>query len=285
MNKKPLLDVRNVTKVFSGGGGPLGGGRLTAVDDVSFTIPEDEAVIINLVGESGSGKTTLAHMLLRLEGPTIGEIRYRGRNIQHLSRSERMAYRREVQPVFQDPYEIYNPFYRVDRVLEKPLQKFHLLPAGVQRAAVIEEALRAVDLRPADVLGRYPHQLSGGERQRLMLARLFLIKPKLIIADEAVSMIDMSLRALFLNILLDFRTQLGISTLFITHNLATAHYLGGRLMIMRLGKIVEEGDLDAVISHPGHTYTQQLLASIPSPDPRHRWTEDLRMGEPEAGKR
>ncbi len=254
------------------------------MDNVSFGIQE-EAVIINLVGESGSGKTTLANMLLGLEQPTAGEIRYRGRSIHSLSRAEMMAFRREVQPVFQDPYEIYNPFYRVDRVLEKPLQKFHLLPAGVQRAAVIEEALRAVDLRPADVLGRYPHQLSGGERQRLMLARLFLIKPKLIIADEAVSMIDMSLRALFLNILLDFRTQLGISTLFITHNLATAHYLGGRLMIMRLGKIVEEGDLDAVISHPGHTYTQQLLASIPSPDPRHRWTEDLRMGEPEAGKR
>jgi peptide/nickel transport system ATP-binding protein len=200
-------------------------------------------------------------------------VRYRGTDLKQLTKKRRMSYRREVQPVFQDPYGIYNPFYRVDRVLEKPLHRLGLLSKGVSKQDVIEEALRAVDLRPGDILGRYPHQLSGGERQRLMLARLYLIKPKLIVADEAVSMIDMSLRAVFLNILSDFHQNLGISTLFISHNLATAHYLGGNIMVMCGGSVIEQGNLDTVIANPAHPYTRFLLEAIPSPDPRHRWSD------------
>jgi oligopeptide/dipeptide ABC transporter ATP-binding protein len=128
-------------------------------------------------------------------------------------------------------------------------------------------------LRPGDVLGRYPHQLSGGERQRIMLARIFLIRPQLIIADEPVSMIDASLRTLFLNILLDFRDKYGISTIHITHNLATAYYLGGQIMIMCKGRVIERGEMDTVIAEPSHPYTQLLIASVPSPDPDERWTE------------
>ncbi|MCX6044664.1 MAG: ATP-binding cassette domain-containing protein, partial [Chloroflexi bacterium] len=146
-----------------------------------------------------------------------------------------------IKPIFQDPYSTYNPFYRIDRVLEVPIKQFKLASSKDEARQLMEEALRAVDLRPNDVLGRYPHQLSGGERQRVMLARVYLIKPRLIIADEPISMIDAALRALFLNILLDFRDKFGISCIFITHNLATAYYLGGDIMVMCRGRVIEKG--------------------------------------------
>jgi len=181
-----------------------------------------------------------------------------------------------VQPVFQDPYGIYNPFYRVERVLELLIRNFRL-GSRSQARGMIEDALRAVDLRPQDVIGRYPHQLSGGERQRVMLARIYLLRPKVIIADEPVSMIDVAVRTLFLNILLDFRDRYGISCLFITHNLSTAYYLGGEMVVLCNGRMVEWGNMDDIIARPLHPYTQLLLKSLPSADPTHRWTDRISM--------
>ncbi|MBC7320711.1 ABC transporter ATP-binding protein, partial [bacterium] len=201
-----LLELNNVTKIFSGARGR----RIRAVDRVSFSLSREEPRIISLVGESGSGKTTIARMILGLLPPTEGAIYFSGQNIYSMSKDEWKEYRREVQAVFQDPYGIYNPFYRVDRVLEIPIRKFNLANSKEESQKLIIEALEAVGLRPKDVIGRYPHQLSGGERQRIMLARLYLLKPKLIIADEPISMIDVALRALFLNILLDFKNKYGI---------------------------------------------------------------------------
>ncbi len=270
---QPLLEVTNLRKVFTGVGGLLSRRDVVAVDDISFALQGDQAKLITIVGESGSGKSTLARCILGLTQPTSGAVRYRGQDIQSMSKAEMHAYRRAVQPVFQDPYSTYNPFYRIDRVLNVLVRKFKLAASPKEAKAQIDEALRVVDLRPHDVLGRYPHQLSGGERQRVMLARIYLMKPRLIIADEPISMIDAALRALFLNILLDFRDQHGISCLFITHNLATAYYLGGEIMVMCRGRAIEHGAMDDVIAQPAHPYTQLLLESVPSQDPRQRWTE------------
>ncbi|NDJ60721.1 MAG: ABC transporter ATP-binding protein [Chloroflexi bacterium] len=264
----PLIEVDNISTVFRGHGRT--GPPITAVDGVSLALPADSATFLTIVGESGSGKTTLSRNILGLIQPTHGAVRYRGQDIRKLPARERHAFRREVQPVFQDPYAAYNPFYRIDRVLRAPIRKFKLATSRDQAQAKIEEALTAVDLRPGDVLGRYPHQLSGGERQRLMLARIYLIRPRLIVADEPLSMIDASLRTLFLNILLDFRDQHGISCIHITHNLATAYYLGGGLMVMYKGRVVEQGDMDAIIAAPSHDYTRMLIDAVPNPDPTKR---------------
>ncbi len=268
----PVLQARNVTKEFATSGSALRRGHIAAVDQVSLSLYDRPPQIVSLVGESGSGKTTLSRMLLGLTPPTSGEVLYHGKNIFELNREEFRNYRINVQPVFQDPYGIYNPFYRIERVLQLVIDNFKLAKSRSQAHDMIEEALRAVDLRPNDVIGRYPHQLSGGERQRVMLARLYLLKPKIIIADEPVSMIDVAVRTLFLNILLDFRDKYNISTLFITHNLSTAHYLGGQIMVLCFGRVVESGDIDQVIQRPSHPYTQQLLAAVPSIDPDNRWT-------------
>jgi peptide/nickel transport system ATP-binding protein len=246
-------------------------GSIAAVDDVSLVVPQNPT-LISLVGESGSGKTTLSRMLLGLDRPTRGEIRYKGKNIFTMSRDEWQVYRRDVQAVFQDPYAIYNPFYHVEHVFQMVIKQFKLASSQAEARKLTEESLRAVDLRPGDVLGRYPHQLSGGERQRVMLARIHMLQPKIIIADEPVSMIDAAVRTLFMNILLDFRDQRGISCLFITHNLATAYYLGGQMMVLCYGRLIESGDMDSIIEQPSHPYTRQLLSSVPSGDPERRWT-------------
>jgi peptide/nickel transport system ATP-binding protein len=276
----PILEARNVTKEFTSGGAGRRG-RIAAVDQVSLALSNNPPQIISLVGESGSGKTTFSRMLLGLTPPSSGEILFRGKSLATLTKPEWNDYRRQVQPVFQDPYGIYNPFYRIERVLELAIRNFKLASSRKETYDLMHEALEAVDLRPNDIIGRYPHQLSGGERQRVMLARLYLLKPRVIIADEPVSMIDAAVRTLFLNILIDFKDKYGISCLFITHNLATAHYLGGKLMVLCFGRVAESGDLDAVIHTPSHPYTQQLLQSVPTIDPENRWTDkmDLRTVE------
>ena len=269
----PLIEARKVGKVFLSGG-IFSHKETHAVDDLDMVFPSDRPRIISLIGESGSGKTTLARMILRLTAPTTGQVLYLGKDITKLSGADRKQYRKEVQAVFQDPYGIYNPFYKVDRTMRTTASQFGLARSRDEEQTLIEEALRAVDLRPPDVLGRYPHQLSGGERQRVMLARLFMLKPRLVVADEPVSMIDAAVRTLFLNILLDFRDKLGISTLFITHNLATANYLGGDVVVLYRGRVVEEGSIDQIIQAPKHPYTQVLLQSVPVADPKHRWAVD-----------
>jgi oligopeptide/dipeptide ABC transporter ATP-binding protein len=264
-----LLDVQGVSTVFAGRS--RGQASVVAVDDVSISLPADKPTLLTIVGESGSGKTTLTRNILGLLPPTSGTVRYRKKDIFAMSPDDWREYRRDVQPVFQDPYSTYNPFYRIDRVLEVPVHKFKLASTRQEARDKIAEALKAVDLRPGDVLGRYPHQLSGGERQRIMLARIYLIRPRLIVADEPLSMIDASLRTLFLNILLDFRDNYGISCIFITHNLSTAYYLGGEIAIMCRGRLIEQGEMDAVIAKPAHPYTQLLVESVPSHDPDQRW--------------
>jgi ABC-type oligopeptide transport system ATPase subunit len=264
-----LLQLDGVTTIFGNGANAT-----VANDRVSLTLDEAPPRLISIVGESGSGKTTAARTILGLQKPTRGRALWRGKDIYHLNRSERNAFRREVQAVFQDPYGIYNPFYRINRVFDMTIKQFKLASSQAEHDKLIEEALKVVNLRPHDVLGRYPHQLSGGERQRVMLARAYLMKPRVIVADEAISMLDVAVRAVIMNILLDFQEQQGISTIFITHDLSAAWYLGGDIMVMRKGQVVETGNVEQVLRHPEHPYTQLLLDSIPSPDPDERWTAD-----------
>jgi len=264
-----LLELDDVTIEF-GDVGPHGDGTV-AVDRVSLAIDESPPRILNVAGESGSGKTTAARALLGLQRPTAGRALWRGRDIYALDKRGLTAFRREVQVVFQDPYGIFNPYYKIDRVFNMAINSFGLASSRAEHKDLVEEALRAVNLRPPDVLGRYPHQLSGGERQRVMLARAYLLRPKVIIADEAISMLDVAVRATIMNILLDFKEQHGVSTLFITHDLSAAYYLGGEIIIMARGRIVEEGNVKTVLQRPAHPYCQLLLQSIPSPDPDRRW--------------
>lgn len=263
-----LLQINSLQQVF-GTHNPT-----YALDGVDFAIPSEPS-ILNLVGESGSGKSTIARIVLGLLKPTGGSVTYKGTDIFTGDKAWQTQFRREVQCVFQNPYAVYNPVYKVDRVLEKPLTKFNLGKGKAETREMIEEALRAVDLRPSDVLGKFPHQLSGGQRQRVMLARLYLIRPRLIIADEAISMIDAAGRVSFLNILVDFRDRLGISTLFITHDLSTAQYLRGTILVLYKGRIVERGVTERVTVDPLHPYAQLLVQSIPAPNPKMRWKDQL----------
>jgi len=268
-----VLEARNATKEFNIPTPGLQREYIAAVDQVSLALQEKPAKIVSLVGESGSGKTTLARMLLGLTPPSKGQILYRGKQIRDLKKDEWWDFRRNVQPIFQDPFGIYNPFYRIDRILDLTIKNFKMASSTEEADEMKRAALRAVDLQPDDVIGRYPHQLSGGQCQRVMLARTFLLRPKIIIADEPVSMIDVAVRTLFLNILLDFRDKYDISCLFITHHLATAYYMGGPMMVLCFGRVVESGDIDQLLAKPSHPYTEQLLAAIPSPDPTQRWAE------------
>jgi peptide/nickel transport system ATP-binding protein len=280
-NQTPLLAMDRVSTIFG-----TGRNATVANDKVSLELAESPPRILSIVGESGSGKTTAARSLLGLQRPTHGKALWRGRDIYKLSNRERMEFRKDVQAVFQDPYGIYNPFYKINRVFDMTIGKFKLASSKKERETLIEEALAVVNLRPPDVLGRYPHQLSGGERQRVMLARAYLMKPRVIVADEAISMLDVAVRAVIMNILLDFKEMQGISTLFITHDLSAAYYLGGDIMVMRKGQVVETGNVEEVLKNPQHVYTQLLLDSIPSPDPDQRWqasTSDIERLEVEAG--
>lgn len=267
----PLLEFRNVTKEFKVGGVFSRGRVIKALDDVSFEIPSDKPIVLAIVGESGSGKTTIARLILGLIRPTRGSVLYKGRSVGEWLKTDSTTFRREVQPIFQDPYSIYNPYYRVDRVLYKAVKKFNLASSSEDARKLIVESLEAVGLRPRDVLGRYPHQLSGGERQRLMLARILLLKPKLLIADEPVSMIDASLRAIFLNDMLKLKNELNMSTIFITHDLNIASYIADQIIVLLHGSIIEKGSLNQVLNNPLHPYTRLLMESIPIPDPSMKW--------------
>src|SRR5215204_2643630 len=267
-----LLEARNVTKVFGGGRFGKTPGTV-ALDDFSFRVDAEPPTITAIVGESGSGKTTLARLLLGLAAPTSGEVLYRGQNLQSLSREERRRFLRDVQVIFQDPYEVYNPFYKVDHVLETPIKKFHLAPSRAKARQLMEETLNAVGLRPEETLGRHPHQLSGGQRQRIMVARALLLQPRLIIADEPVSMVDASLRATILESLRQLHLKFGISMLYITHDLTTAYQISHNIIVLYRGEVAEVGDVDLVVKQPRHPYTQLLINSIPIADPKKPWTK------------
>ncbi|GAA1587987.1 ABC transporter ATP-binding protein [Kribbella sancticallisti] len=280
MTAGKVIELRGVQQRFHARGTPSG--YLTAVEDASFRLDAEPPQVVSLVGQSGSGKSTIARNVLGLQKPTAGTVTYGGKDIFKLSRAEHDEYRRNVQPVFQDPYSIFNPFYRVDRVLWKAVKKFDLATTREQGLAMIEESLQAVSLDPGRVLGRYPHQLSGGQRQRIMLARIHMLRPAFVIADEPVSMLDAQIRKMFLDILLDFQRDHGMTTLFITHDLSTVYYLGGQVMVINKGVIVERGPVTSVMHTPSHPYTRLLLDSIPQPDPDNRWTTRIKVDDEES---
>jgi ABC-type oligopeptide transport system ATPase subunit len=266
-----LLEARDVSKVFGGG---LFDKRVTlALDDFSFALESSPPRITAIVGESGSGKTTLARLLLGLVTPTNGQVLYEGTDLRTLSGPNKRRFLRDVQMIFQDPYEVYNPFYRVEHVLETPVARFNLAKSRHAGRALIREALEAVGLRPDETLGRYPHQLSGGQRQRLMVARAVLIRPRLIIADEPVSMVDASLRATILDNLRQLNRDYGMSIVYITHDLTTAFQISDSIIVLYRGAVAEAGDVDLVVRQPRHPYTQLLLRSVPRPDPERAWGE------------
>ncbi|WP_020579231.1 ABC transporter ATP-binding protein [Actinopolymorpha alba] len=271
---EPLLDVRQATKVYA-----KSGESTTALSGVDLVVPGDPATITTIAGESGSGKTTLADAILGFTTLTHGEIRYRGKDLRTLDRNQQLAYRREVQAIFQDPFGVYNPFYRIRHVFDVAIKRFRLASNARAARELIEDALRVVGMRGEEVLDKHPHQLSGGQRQRMMMARAYLLKPRLIVADEPVSMVDASLRAMILDIMLRLRDEHGISFLYITHDLSTAYQIGDDICILYRGAVVERGDTRQVIDNPQHEYSKLLISSIPVPDPDIRW--DTSAGVPD----
>ncbi len=265
----PLLEAHAASVTFRGG---IGRPDVHALRQVSVTLPA--ASIVAVVGESGSGKTTLTRLLLGLDHPGSGQIRYAGTDVAAMAPPARTAFRREVQAVFQDPFAAFNPFYRVDRALVLPARRFGLAATDRAARALAADCLAKVGLRPADTLGRFPHQLSGGQRQRLMVARAIMLRPRAIVADEPVSMVDASLRATILETLYRLCVDDGIAILYVTHDLTTAYQVADRVVVMRSGQVVEEGAAEAVIGNPSHPYTRALVAAVPPPDPlRTGWLD------------
>jgi oligopeptide/dipeptide ABC transporter ATP-binding protein len=271
---RPLLEIRHATKVY-GGGFLQTGDQTVALRDLSLSIAQSPATITTVAGESGSGKTTLAHAILAFLGLTSGQVLYRGMDVAKLDRRQLVTYRREVQAIFQDPYEVYNPFYKVKHVFDLVIRRFKLAADRALARQMMEDSLKVVGLRGEEVLDKYPHQLSGGQRQRIMIARAFVLKPRLIVADEPVSMVDASLRAMILDIMLHMRDDFGISFLYITHDLSTAYQISDQTYILYQGAIAEKGVTTSVIEQPRHPYVQLLLGSIPVPDPSQRWQTNL----------
>jgi oligopeptide/dipeptide ABC transporter ATP-binding protein len=264
----PVLAVEGLTKHF-----PVERGILRravawvrAVDGVDFDIAPGETLC--LVGESGCGKSTVARLVLRLTEPTSGAIRLRGTDITTLSEAAMAPYRRRVQMVFQDPYASLNPRLRVGQIVGEPLENFEALGTA-ERAERVGAILAKVGLRP-EAAGRYPFEFSGGQRQRIGIARALALRPELIVADEPVSALDVSVQAQVLNLLMDLQEEFGLAFLFVSHDLAVVEHIGHRIAVMYLGHIVEIGPKDEVLSDPQHPYTQALIAAAPVPDPRAR---------------
>jgi len=260
----PLLRTERLTRHFRIGGG-FRRQMLHAVDDVTFEIGQRE--IVALAGESGSGKSTIARLLARIYKPTSGEIYFQGTPISRLrSRGDVLSYRSDVPMVFQDPFASINPVFRVSHGVMRSF-KLHRpeLSAG-ERQAEAERVLAAVGLTPpADVLQRFPHELSGGQRQRVGFAQALAMRPKLILADEPVSMLDVSIRIGLLNLMTQLRDEQGVSILYITHDIASARYVADRLIVMYAGRLVEQGPVEEVLANPRHPYTQLLLSAVPDP--------------------
>ena len=260
----PLLDVRHLSKTFSRRKGLFGATTIVrAVDDVSFAIEKGET--FGLVGESGSGKTTTGRCILRLIEPSAGEVLFDGRDVLKLSRGDLRRARRDMQIVFQDPYSSLNPRMRVADIVEEPLI-IHKLGTKAERRERVKRLFGLVGLNP-DHLARYPHEFSGGQRQRIGLARALALNPSLIIADEPVSALDVSVQAQVVNLLMDLQDRLKLTYLFIAHDLRLVRHICSRVAVMYLGRIVEMGTAEALFAAPAHPYTQALLSAIPVPDP------------------
>jgi ABC-type oligopeptide transport system ATPase subunit len=260
-----LLEVDHVGMTYIVGG-VMGHRVVHAVDDVSLRLDADKPEILAIIGESGSGKTTLARMILNLSKPTGGAIRFLGANLAALrGRHASMDFMRQVQPIFQNPFEAFNPLKRLDRYLFISARRF-AGARGNDIAAHADRALRQVGLSLAEVQGRFPHELSGGQLQRIAIARALISSPRLIVADEPVSMVDASLRMAIVNLFRQLRDELKVSILYITHDLATAWYISDRVLIMQRGRAVESGDAREVLAHPQHAYSRLLKESVLSPE-------------------
>jgi len=267
MSDAPLLEVTDLVKHF-----PVKRGllidrtvdQIRAVDGVSFTVRAGET--LGLVGESGSGKSTLGRAVLQLVKPTSGSVRFENREIAGLSRRAMRPLRREMQMVFQDPYASLNPRKRVGQIVGEPLRLQGVTKGGDLRREV-QGLLERVGLA-AEHYNRFPHEFSGGQRQRIGIARAIALRPKLIVADEPVSALDVSIRAQIVNLLADLQQELGLTYVFVAHDIGIVRHVSDRIAVMHEGKIVEEGPTDRVCEQPRDAYTKQLLAAVPIPDPR-----------------
>ncbi|HEU5142948.1 MAG TPA: ATP-binding cassette domain-containing protein [Solirubrobacterales bacterium] len=266
MSGEPLLEVRGLAKHFDPGAGLFGRGGepVRAVDGVDLRVATGET--LGLVGESGSGKSTLCRAILRLVEPTAGSVRFEGQELTELSQRRLRPLRRHVQMIFQNPSASLNPRKRVGDIVGAPL-KLHGLASGAELHRRVGELLGRVGLSP-EHLGRYPHEFSGGQRQRIGIARALATEPKLILADEPVSALDVSIRAQIVNLLQDIQDEMGIAYLFVAHDIGIVRHVSDRIAVMHRGRIVEQGQTDQVCEQPRDPYTQELLAAVPVPDPR-----------------
>jgi len=276
-----ILEVKNLKKYFRAGKQGLFSRReqfVHAVDGVDLQLRRGE--VIALVGESGCGKSTLSLTLMGLEDATEGSIFFEGKDVTHLSDKERKSIRQRIQMVFQDPYESLNPTQTIETIVAEPLIVHNIAPTHDERRDRVVRALEDAGLKPAeDYLHRFPHQLSGGQRQRVVIASALVLEPHLLLADEPVSMLDVSIRAEIINLLAELRETRGISVIFITHDLGTVGYFADRVAVMYLGRIVEIGTMREVLTSPKHPYTQALLSVIPVPNPRLRKQRVILQGE------
>jgi len=276
-----ILEVRNLKKYFQAGRPGWFSRKdkhVHAVDDIDLKLKYGE--VIALVGESGCGKSTLALTLMGLEQATEGEIIFNGKDITHLTEKERKEVRQRIQMVFQDPYESLNPTQTIEEIVMEPLVVHDIGKSQDERRERVRRALEDSGLKPADIYSnRYPHQLSGGQRQRVVIAGALVLEPHLLLADEPVSMLDVSIRAEIINLLAELQKSRGISVIFITHDLGTVGYFADQAAVMYLGRIVEIGQIGEVLKDPKHPYTQALLSVIPVPNPRLRKKRMILQGE------
>jgi oligopeptide/dipeptide ABC transporter ATP-binding protein len=277
--QEPLLRADRMSRHFKIGNA-LSRRTLHAVDDMSFTVGERE--IVAIAGESGSGKSTVARVLARIYKPTSGEVYFQGKPLSAMrSRGERLRYSGLAPMVFQDPFASLNPVFRVSHGVMRALQLHRPELTGEQRFTEAVRVFDAVGLNPgAEVLQRYPHELSGGQRQRVGFAQALAMRPKLILADEPVSMLDVSIRIGLLNVMAKLRDDEGVSILYITHDLASARYVSDRLIVMYAGHLVETGPAEEVLSNPRHPYTQLLLSAVPDPKAELNVAAETDRGEP-----
>jgi len=277
MTAEPLIEVTDLVKHF-----PIKEGLLIdrevdqvrAVDGVSFSVPRGQT--LGLVGESGSGKSTVCRVMLQLLRPTSGSVRFEGEEIAGLSRRQLQPLRREMQMIFQDPYASLNPRKRVGQIVGDPL-KLQGVASGSELRRQVRELLDRVGLSP-EHYDRYPHEFSGGQRQRIGIARAIALKPKLVVADEPVSALDVSIQAQIVNLLDDLQDELGLTYVFVAHDIGVVRHISDRIAVMHHGKIVEQGSADQVCEHPGDDYTKKLLAAVPVPDPRESRARRERAG-------
>jgi peptide/nickel transport system ATP-binding protein len=259
------VEVRNLSKRFPVGGSLMRREELCAVDDVSFSLRP--GTVTALVGESGSGKSTVARLIARLYAPSDGSILFHGEDVAHArTRRALLRYRSRVQMIFQDPFGSLNPVKRVEHHIARPLRIHGIVPRG-DVGARVRELLTSVGLVPADhIAQKYPHQLSGGQQQRVAIARALAVEPEVLVADEPISMLDVSIRIGLLNLILELKETRRIAFLYITHDIASARYVADELLVMYAGRIVEQGPTEAVLGEPLHAYTKLLLSAVPNPD-------------------